>query len=179
MEIGIGGYFSPQRYENGQSLNAWAGTLDWQVPFSKYFAFSGEFYRGNAIGDLGGGTFKDVVNIYDETTDNSHVQGLNDVGGWSQLKLTPTRSFEFNTAFGIDNGFAQQLVYANPWTPNPQPTGNPYMTLARNRTMFGNVIYRPREYLLFSAEYRTISSWQVYGTPNTANVITFSAGYIF
>lgn len=179
LEIGIGGYFSPQRYANGQSLDAWAGTLDWQLPFSKYLALSGEFYRGNAIGDLGGGVFKDIVGIYNKAEDETYIEGLNDVGGWSQLKLTPIRNLEFNAAFGLDNGFAGQLEEANPPTSNPQPATNYYTTLARNRTIFGNVIYHPRAYLLFSLEYRTISSWQVYGRSNTANIISLAGGYSF
>lgn len=179
FEIGIGGYFSPQRYANGQSLDAWAATLDWHLPFTKYFMVSGEFYRGNAIGDLGGGVFKDVVGIYNKTEDETYVEGLNDVGGWSQIQLTPTRSLEFNAAFGIDNGFTGQLRTANPWSPTPPPAPNYYETLARNRTIFGNVIYRPRAYLLFSLEYRTIGSWQVYGRPNTANIFNLAGGYSF
>ena len=80
--VGAGGYYSRQTYLNKQHVDAWAGTADWKVPFSRWLELSGEFYRGRALGGLGGGTFKDYVT----DPDSGLIHGLGDEGGWSQLK---------------------------------------------------------------------------------------------
>ena len=54
-----------------------------------------------------------------------------------------------------------------------------YANLARNRTALGNVVFRPKTYLLFSAEYRRIQSWPIYGSANTAPALGLAAGYLF
>jgi hypothetical protein len=45
--------------------------------------------------------------------------------------------------------------------------------------VFGNVIFRPKTYLILSPEYRRIWTWPIYGTVNTADIFTLSAGYQF
>jgi hypothetical protein len=44
---------------------------------------------------------------------------------------------------------------------------------------FGNLVYRPKTYLILSPEYRRILSWQIAGSPAIANVFTLSMGYQF
>jgi hypothetical protein len=51
--------------------------------------------------------------------------------------------------------------------------------LARNRTITGNVIYSPSAYLLFSLEYRRLTSTPVEGVASDANIIGLGAGYKF
>jgi hypothetical protein len=168
--VGAGGYYSRQTYSNTQHVDAWAGTADWKLPFTRWLQLSGAFYRGRALGGLGGGTFKDYLT----DPESGEIRGLNDEGGWSQLKFKMTPSLEANVAIGEDAGFSSQLRYYT----DPMAT-DIYTDLARNRTVLANIIYRPKTYLLFSAEYRNIYSWPVAGSPNTAQSLGLATGYSF
>ena len=91
-----------------------------------------------------------------------------------QIKTRLTSSLEANAAAGQDNGFSHELRSAN-----PLPNAGVYSGLVRNRTFLGNLIYRPRAYLLLSAEYRNIHTWQIVGPASQANVVGLAAGYLF
>jgi hypothetical protein len=170
IEIGAGGYYSRQAYEDGHHLDAWAGTLDWRIPFTRRLELSGEFYRGRGIGGLGGGAFKDYAPFADDTIQ----RGLNAEGGWGQFKVKMTRSLEANFAIGEDNAFAGDLRGSD-----LEFEKNDYLNLARNRTGFANVIFRPKTYLLFSAEYRNIYTWPIAGQSNSNQSLGLAAGYLF
>ncbi len=170
VEVGAGGYYSRQTFQYGQHADAWAGTADWSVPFSHTLEFSGELYRGRGIGGLGGGAFKDYVTY-------SHyrvLHGLNAEGGWAQFKIRMPASLEANLAIGQDNAFAGQLR-----TSDLASGPTDYTNLARNRTAFGNVIFRPKTYLLFSAEFRNIDSSPITGKGNSNHSLGFASAYLF
>jgi hypothetical protein len=171
--IGVGGYWSPHKYDYGQQTDAWAVTADWMLPLTSKLELSGEFYRGQALGGLGGGTYKDVVVYKPDAAQYTQVNGLNALGGWGQLKFRMNGKIEWNAAAGQDNAYANQLHQAQ------LTYTNPYSTLARNQTIFGNVIYKPSSYLLFSFEYRNIRTWPIYGSGNTAQSYVFTTGYEF
>lgn len=166
--VGVGGYFSPHKVLGGAGYNAWAGTLDVELPLSHGFDFSGGFYRGQALGGLGGGAYKDFV----YGANLQYAKPLDDVGGWAQMKKRAGPRWEFNGAFGIDNGFASELRrYVLPTTA--------YQNQARNQTFTANTIYSPSAYLLFSFEYRHLTTSPITGTPANTNIIGFAAGYKF
>jgi hypothetical protein len=170
--IGFGGYFAPHRSILGTRFDAWAGTLDTRLLFPAHLELTGSFYRGEALGGLGGGAYKDVAYRTD-ASGSYYSRPLNDVGGWAQLKETLNERVELNAAFGMDNVFAGELrSYA-------VPNGTTYQNLARNRTFTGNVIYSPSTYLLFSLEYRHLLSTPVSGPSAASNVIGIGAGYRF
>lgn len=83
-EFGFGGYFSPHRTSGGTRFNAWAGTLDYRLPMLARLELSGSFYRGQALGGLGGGGYKDY--IYSSDSSNGSIHPLDNVGGWTQLR---------------------------------------------------------------------------------------------
>ena len=170
-QIGLGGYFSPHRIATGANFNAWAGTTDYRLPLGRQVELSGSGYRGQALGGLGGGGYQD----YAARLSGSSLQfrALEDVGGWSQVKYRANQKLDFNTAFGIDNVFAGQL------RPYAAAKGSVYQNIARNRTVFSNVIFSPSAYLLFSFEYRHVMTAPVIGTPWTADVFGLAAGYRF
>jgi hypothetical protein len=170
FNIGAGGYYSRRRYQNGQHLDAWAGTVDWKMNLATPLEVSGEFYRGRGLGGLGGGTFKDYVpyNAYTE------VKGLDDEGGWGQLKWRFSQEFEANVAGGEDNGFSTEMRNSD-----LLGTQNAYLNLSRNLTAYGNFVFRPRMYLVFSAEYRNIRSWPIAGPANENHILGLATGYIF
>jgi regulator of replication initiation timing len=170
VHLGAGGYYSRQTYTYDRHVDAWAGTADWSISLARPVGLSGEFYRGRAIGGLGGGAFKDYV-----TYDNyALLRGLNDEGGWAQLKIVISPTIETNLAFGQDNAFASDLRNSDFATEQ-----NEYANLARNQDALGNVIYRPKSYLLLSAEFRQIHSWPIAGQGNSNHVFGLAAGYSF
>ena len=170
--IGIGGYFAPHT-SLGYDFDSWAATLDGRLLLPAHLQLTGSFYRGLALGGLGGGAYKDFAYRADADSGGYYLQPLDDVGGWAQLKEKISERVEFNAAFGLDNVFAGEL------RPYAVPGGSIYRNLARNRTYTGNVIYSPRAYLLFSLEYRHLESAPVIGLPAASNIIGLGAGYEF
>lgn len=170
--VGVGGYSSPHLTPVGERYNAWAATFDTRLTLPLRLEFTGNAYRGSALGGLGAGAYKDYV-YHENASGQYHIHPLDDVGGWSQLKEKVNERLEFNVAFGLDNLFARQLRrYA-------VPNGTPYQNLARNRTYTGNVIYSPSAYLMFSLEFRHFESAPISGTTNAADVVGIAAGYKF
>jgi hypothetical protein len=170
----VGSFYSRQNWEFGRNVDAWAGTADWIVPLARRWELSGEFYRGRGIGGLGGGLGRSVVSTGPITDPNSTVEGLNAVGGWSQLKFRQTEKLEWNAAYGLDNSLAEDLR-DYPFT----APGNYSASLARNRSGFFNFIYRPRSDLLFSVEYRRLQTISIVGDSQTADHISIGIGVLF
>jgi hypothetical protein len=171
--VGIGGYFAPHRSPAGTRFNAWASTFDTRLLLPGRLQFTGSFYRGAALGGLGGGAYKDFGYRIDTDSAGYYFRPFDDVGGWSQLKEKISERVEFNAAFGLDNVFAREL------RPYAASGGTTYQNLARNRTYTGNVIYSPSAYLLFSLEYRHLESSPVTGISAGSNIIGVGAGYKF
>jgi len=173
MRLGVGGYYSRQDYGFNRNVDAWAGMTDIEIPFSSQFSFSGKFYRGRALGGLYGGIGRSVLFSGDPTLASTEVQALDSIGGWAQLKYRPANKWEFNAAFGTDNPYASDLKYFQ----YPQSYGDP--TLARNHAGFVNMIYRPRSDLLFSAEYRRLTTYSLSDGANGAGHLNLTMGVLF
>ncbi len=171
--LGVGGYSAEQYYNSTTQIHAWAATADWQVPILKWFEVTGEAYRGNAIGGLGGGLYKDVIEITNPAG-VSQINGVETVGGWSQLKVRFSPTLEANAVFGLDDALA-----GNFYGLAPSSGANPLEQYARNSAVMGNIIFRPKSYLILSPEYRHLLTWPYSGPVNVANVFTLSAGYQF
>ena len=149
LTLGVGGYYSRQDWWYGRHLDGWAGTADWDLPLSHGLSLSGEFYRGFAIGTLGGAIGRSAVLSGPIFLTNTLVRGLDSIGGWSQLKFKPTERLEFNAAAGLDNPYADDIRAF----PMAQTSSGVDPTLKQNRSSFLNIIYRPHQNLLFSAQY--------------------------
>jgi uncharacterized coiled-coil protein SlyX len=171
--LGVGGYFGPHLNPMGHRFDAWAGTLDARLLLPGRLQFTGSFYRGQALGGLGGGGYKDYAFRPNPNTDGFYFRPLDDVGGWAQLKETLSTRLELNAAFGLDNVFAQELKHY------AVTGGSVFQNLARNRSYTGNVIFSPNAYLLFSLEYRYLESSPVLGRSSGTNIIGLAAGYRF
>jgi hypothetical protein len=170
-EIGVGGLFAPHRSIGGTRFDSWAGTLDYRLPLPARMQLSGGFYRGAALGGLGGGEYKDYVFRVD--SDGFYFRNLDDIGGWTQWKQRLSQRLEFNEALGMDNVPAGQL------RPYAGAASAVYQNTARNRTATGNIIFSPSSYLLFSLEYRRIESSPVNGPTAASEIIGVAAGYKF
>jgi cell division septum initiation protein DivIVA len=173
LTLGTAAYYSRQNWGFEHYTDGWAGMADWEIPLLPRVSLSGEFYRGRAIGGLGGGIGQTVIFSGSPLDPATQVRGLNTIGGWSQLKLKATNKLEFNGAFGLDNPYAAdtlaflggQSYYANP--------------LLRNRSGMVNFVYRPRSDLLFSAEYLRLRTSQIYNNNNSAEQFNLVMGVLF
>jgi hypothetical protein len=180
LELGLSGYYSRQAYPGYQGylgteyLDSWAGTADWRLPMGHHFEISGEGYRGRALGGLGGGVYKDVVTGTSPVTGASVLHGLNAIGGWTQFKTRFNSSVETNMSIGLDDGFARDFHAVV----LPSTASNTQLR-ARNKMVIGNLIYRPKTYIILSPEYRRIWSSPITGTANTLDIFTLSAGFQF
>ncbi len=172
--LGIGGIFARHRTSFNYGFDTWAGTIDERISLPAHFEFSGSAYRGQALGGLGGGAYKDFgYRIDSDSPGNYYCRPLSDVGGWTQLKQKLSQRLEFNGALGFDQVFANELRHYF------VDGGTIYQNLARNRTYTGNVIFSPSSYLLFSLEYRRLESTPVIGNGSQSNIIGLGAGYRF
>jgi hypothetical protein len=171
-EFGVGGYFSPHRNGEGDSFDAWAGTMDLRLPLSRYFAVTANAYRGQALAGLGAGGYLNYYYFY--AGSNEVVHALDDVGGWAQLKSRAGQRVEMNAGYGTDNPFAKEIQAAL-----SSSAGATYPGLTRNRSFYSNVIYSPSAYLMFSLEYRRL--WTNLSSSPTAfsDVVGIAAGYRF
>ena len=171
---GVGGYYSREYWGFNRNVNGYAATADWNLPLDRWFSLSGFFYRGQAIGGLGAALGRSVVYNGPLTDPATAVIPLNAVGGWGQLKYQPTSKLEFNVAFGQDNPFAADIRY---FGERSQSYADPFVT--RNRSAFGNVIYRPRSNLLFSLEYRRLRTFNIYDSSYEAGQLNMAMGILF
>jgi len=171
--VGVGGYFAPHLSPAGTRFDAWAATLDAKLVLPGRMQFTGSFYRGAALGGLGGGAYKDFGFVLEPESTRYYFRPYDDVGGWAQVKEKFSERLEFNAAFGLDNAFARQV------RPYFVTGGTTYQNLSRNRTYTGNVIYSPVSYLLFSLEFRHLESVPVIGASTESNIIGIAAGYKF
>lgn len=173
LTFGAAGYYGRQNWTYGRYVDAWAGMLDWQVSLAPRVGLSGEFYRGRGIGGLGAAEGRSVVYGADPFSPYSPLRGLNDIGGWSQLKFQLTSKLEFNAVFSDDNTYTADVrgfaLDQNNFVP----------ILGRNRGMLANVVFRPRSDLLLSAELRRLRSFPVYSNSNVTNQINLAMGILF
>lgn len=173
LRIGVGAFYSRQDYGFNRNVDGWAAMTDLDLPINTRFSLSGKLYRGKALGGLYGGIGRSVLFSGDPTLPTTQIQGLNSVGGWAQLKYRPANKWEINGAFGMDNPYASDLEYF----PYSQSYGDP--SLSRNKGSFGNVIYRPRSDLLFSAEYRHITTYTITNGSSGAGQLNLMMGVLF
>ncbi|HEY4961257.1 MAG TPA: hypothetical protein VII29_10395, partial [Terriglobales bacterium] len=81
--VGTAGYYSREDYGYGRNVNGYAAMADWSLPLDRWFSLNGSFYRGQAIGGLGGGIGRSVLYSGPLIDPTSSVLPLNSVGGWA------------------------------------------------------------------------------------------------
>lgn len=171
--VGLGAYYGAQNWGFGRRISAWALNGDWSQPLDRWFTFSGEIYRGRAIGGLGAGEGRSVLFTGALTDPLTSVLGLNAAGGWGQLKFRPLERLEFNAAFGEDQPFSSDLRRF----PSAQSYFDP--SLSRNQSGLVNVIFYPRSDLVLSLEYRRLMTGDVSGSGYRAGQVNLGIGVLF
>jgi hypothetical protein len=189
MTFGAAGYYSRQNWVTCPSnpgnssgcpqpddhyIDGWAGMADWQIPLARRVIFTGEFYRGRAIGGIGADITQSVVYDGNPNRLGTPARGLDTIGGWSQLKFKATSTLEFNAAVGLDNPTTAEVraaVASQPYLFGP--------LFVQNRGGLVNVVFRPRSSLLFSAEYGHLRTSQLYDISNNADQFNLIMGIFF
>jgi len=171
--IGAGGYYGRQNWGFERTVDSWTSTVDLQAPLGRYFELSGEFYRGRAVGGLGGGVGQSVVATGPVSDPASSVHGLNSEGGWTQLKWKPRANFQVNGAYGQDDPFTSQLRF---FPVAPSEYGE---ALTRTRSWFTNFIYEPKSNVVLSFEYKRLNTFDVGSEGYATDHLNLSLGYIF
>ena len=170
---GLGAYYGRQNWGFNRNVNGWAGSADLTMPFGRFVEFTGQFYRGKAVGGLGGGIGQSVLWNGQLNDPDTEVYGLNSMGGWVQLKLKPALKFEINGAFGDDSPFASEL---RRFSENPIYFNS---LLSKNQTALANFVYRPRSDVILSLEYKHLKTFILDSNSSSANTINLIIGYIF
>ena len=171
--IGVGGYFGRQNWGFGKRNDSWLVSAGFDLPLGRFFALSGEVYRGQAIGGLGGGIWTSALFNGDPESAGTSMLPLNDIGGWAQMKIKPVDKLEFNIAAGTANPFAGDLEFF------PNPRNYSSTPLARNQTLLINSIFRPRSNLLLGLEYRRLRTYALTGSKSQADHVNISIGVSF
>ena len=174
LSFGAGGYYSRQAWGSSRYVDGWAAMTDWSVPLVPRISWTGELYRGRAIGGIGGGVSQSIVYDGDPAITDTPFHGLDDAGGWTQLKFKATSLLEFNAAVGVDNPYTSELRAAAPSEPH---LFGPL--LLQNRGGLVNFVFRPRSSLLFSGEYRHLRTRELNDISNGAQQFNLMMGILF
>jgi hypothetical protein len=173
LSFAAAGYYGRQNWSWGRYVDAWAGMTDWQIPILRRLILSGEFYRGRAVGGLGGAIGQTIVFGGNPSYSTTSIRGLDSAGGWSQLKFQLTPKLELNGVYAEDDAFAGDIrgfaTDANNYGP----------ILGRNRGALGNLVYRPRSDLLLSAEFRRLHTFPIYDSASVTNQVNLAMGVLF
>ncbi|MBZ5688105.1 MAG: hypothetical protein LAP86_24080 [Acidobacteriia bacterium] len=173
LSFGVAGYYGRQNWAWDRYVDAWAAMADWQIPILPRLGLSGEFYRGRGIGGLGGAIGTSVVYGSSTWSPIPPLRGLNTAGGWSQLKFQLTPKLELNGVISEDDAFTSDILGFATDQNNFGPI------LGRNRGALGNVVFRPRSDLVFSAELRRLRTFPVYSSSSFTNQVNLSLGILF
>ncbi len=173
LGLGVAGYYGRQNWTWGRYVDAWSAMADWQIPIAPRLGLSGEFYRGRGIGGLGGAIGTSIIISSDTSQPFPPMRGLNTAGGWTQLKFQLTPKVEINGVFAEDDAFTSDVRGFGTDQSNFGPI------LGRNRGALGNVVFRPRSDLVFSAELRRLRTFPVYNSSSVTNQASLSIGILF
>ncbi len=174
LTFGAAGYYGRQDWSYNHFVDGWAGMASWEIPLAPRVIFTGEFFRGKALGGIGGGISQSVVYEGDPHNPATPVHGLDSIGGWSQLKFKVTPTLELNAAFGLDNPTTAEVRAA---APSQSFLFGPL--LVQNRGALVNFVFRPRSSLLFSAEYQHLQTFQLNDISNDAQQFNLMMGILF
>jgi hypothetical protein len=117
-------------------MDSWGAAIDYTIPFSKYFNWSGELYTGRALGIFSVESGESIL-----APGGAGQRGVRSSGGWTQAQINMTRQWQVNLAYGIDDPLARDL-----------PVGN----RTRNQTYMGNLMYKWTPNMTVAWEYRRL-----------------------
>ncbi len=109
--------------------NVWGIAVDFRWRVNDRWGFSGEMFHGQTLGTYGGGVFQNVNTVT--------FQPVHATGGWAQLDYYFTPCLHTHVGFGIDDPADSDLFF---------------FQIARNQTMFANLIWDVNQSLRLAGE---------------------------
>ena len=142
-------------------LNSWGAAIDYSLPFSKWFAFSGEWYMGRALGIFSVASAESVLPV-----GTPGQYGVQSRGGWSQAQFNVTPKWQVNLSYGIESDLNRYLRVGD---------------RDKNQTYVGNLIYKYTQHVNFAWEWRRLlTNWKDQrAADETGDHFNFAAAYIF
>jgi len=138
LEFGSG-FDASNSHINGMSVGARAFALDWFANPWRKLEFSGTFFRGSNLANLGAVGQGFTILKYGD------VIPVHATGGWAQLSFVATPRLTFNLFSGEQDNRARDLAYAG---------------LIRNLAYAGNLMYRLAPNVILSLETGQVrSNW--------------------
>jgi hypothetical protein len=116
-------------------VDSWGVAIDYSLPFSKLFTFSGEWFVGRALGIFSGALSESVLPVGTP----GGQRGVETSGGWSQAQFNFNPKWQMNLAYGIEAERNREVR-----------TGD----RNKNQTYLGNVIYKYNPRVNFALEWR-------------------------
>jgi len=140
-EVGLGGHLGWIATNGDTLLRSHAIAGDFRLAFGTHITLAGEAFTGQAVAGFGGGAIAQEFGI-----GNVPVRAT---GGWAQLDIRPSVSWEFGGGYGTDHPNARDL-----------PVG----ARLRNVVYACHLIWRPGGGLMFGAEWRRTETTYSRGT---------------
>jgi len=170
--LGVGTYRARQQYEAFPQITSWTVNTDFTATLNRFLEVSGEGYKGQAVGGLGGGIWSSVA-FPEPSAPYSAIVPLRSVGGWVQLKLKPLSQFEANAALGQDENYSKDLHVF------PVPYAGSFPPFQKNQAQFVNFIYKPKTSLVFALEFRHLRTTMFGGESAAGDQVNLAAGVHF
>jgi hypothetical protein len=116
--FGVGGFFAPHRTAGGPDFKSWAGTADFHLPVFSHFELVGSAYRGQALGGLGAGAYKDsVYSVHSTTWADGCRQNKRSISGLNSMRpseSTMCRPISFGHTRSQDRAVTTILLEIEP-----------------------------------------------------------------
>jgi hypothetical protein len=134
FEIGLSTVLGQIRTTFGPPLSqiendVWGVAVDFRWRINDRWGCSGELFHGQTIGGYGGAVFQNV--------NSSTFQPVHAIGGWGQVDYYFTPCLHSHFGLGLDDPADSELFFAQ---------------IARNRTLFGNLIWDVNQSLRIAGE---------------------------
>jgi hypothetical protein len=139
-EIGFGGHLGWIATTGDSLLSSRAIAADFRVALGSRVTLAGSAFVGRALAGLGGGGIGQDL--------GTGGVPLRTRGGWAQLDVRPTFSWEFGAGVGLDDPNDNDL----------EAGGGAYAGRLRNLVKAAHLMWRPGGGLLFGAEVRRIDT---------------------
>jgi hypothetical protein len=132
-----------------RAVNSWGTCLDYTLPFTKWFDFSGEWFVGRSLGIFSDASGEAILPV-----GTPGQGGVETLGGWSQAQFNFWKRWQVNLGYGIEDVRDRDL---RPGDRN------------KNQTYMGNLMYRYNSHLVFAWELRRfLTNWKPQPIQNAA-----------
>ena len=115
-------------------VDSWGVALDYILPLTKQFSFTGEAYEGRALGIFSSASGEAILPI---GTPGAH--GVESRGGWIQAQYNFNPQWQLNLGYGIESEPSSNLRIGD---------------RSKNQTYTTNVLYKLSKNVTFAWEYR-------------------------